>query len=59
MYQREHLRHGVECSMEAIWDVDGHRSPAQLLERFCIQNQQESALVLEQSNDSVGPQKEC
>lgn len=38
--------------MEAVWDVHGHRSPAQLLEALCIQNEKERTLVLKQTKES-------
>lgn len=44
-----HLRHRTEGPVEPVGDVDGHPGPAQLLECFGVQNQEECAPVLERS----------
>lgn len=41
---------GIECSMEAVRDINWHLSPAQLLEGLSIQSQEECTLVLKKKN---------
>lgn len=50
LFLRTYLRRRTEGPMEPVGDVDGHPGPAQLLECFGVQNQEEGAPVLERSN---------